>query len=159
MVKKKKVVRFRELFDVIDEWLRSYNFDDTAELLRSEHDLDLTTGTLKSYVHRHRKYLAEQAEQSVIKDELVQHSNKPNEIDKSLLNPKVDVDRESLVKPKVDVDKKKEVEEKSVSSAPSEKVKKKNATPEELKAALAKMQNEMTEKEYKWEDLLKDNGS
>ena len=147
MVKKKKVVRFRELFDVIDEWLRSYNFDDTAELLRGEHDLDLTTGTLKSYVHRHRKYLAEQAEQSVIKDELVQHSNKPKEVDKSLLNPKVDVD------------KKKEVEEKSVSSAPSEKVKKKNATPEELKAALAKMQNEMTEKEYKWEDLLKDNGS
>ena len=141
MIKKKKVVRFRELFDVIDEWLKSYNFDNTAELLRSEHDLDLTTGTLKSYVHRHRKHLAKQA---VVGDELVQHSkntDKPNEVDISSENTEADINQ-------------KEVEENNVSSAPSKKVKKKKATPEELKAALAKMKSEMTEEEYNWKDLL-----
>lgn len=141
MIKKKKVVRFRELFDVIDEWLKSYNFDNTAELLRSEHDLDLTTGTLKSYVHRHRKHLAKQA---VIKDELVQHSkdtDKSSEVDISLEEKYIEVDR-------------KEVQEKGVSSASSKKVKKKKATPEELKAKLAEMKSELSEEEYNWKDLL-----
>lgn len=142
MVKKKKVVRFRELFDVIDEWLKSYNFEDTAELLRSEHNLDLTTGTLKSYVHRHRKHLAKQ---SIIKDKSFQNSKKP---DKSDYNDK------SSLNDKVDISQKEDVKENNVSSAPSEKVKKKKATPEELKAALAKMKNEMNEEEYNWENLL-----
>lgn len=102
MIKKKKVARFRELYNVINEWLESYTYDDTAELLRSKYDLDLTTGTLINYVHRHRKHLAKQ---SVIKDELVQHSENNGNTEKSdELNisssktkevNKIDVDSES----------------------------------------------------------------
>ena len=141
MIKKKKVARFRELYNVINEWLESYTYDDTAELLRSKYDLDLTTGTLINYVHRHRKHLAKQP---VIKDELVQHSENTGKSDEINISS---VKSEAVINQK-------DVQENSVSSAPSKKVKKKIATPEELKAALERMKNEMAEDEYNWEDLL-----
>lgn len=58
MVKKKKIARFRELYDYISELLESYNYDDTAKILLDEKKLDLTAGTLKNYIYRHRQELA-----------------------------------------------------------------------------------------------------
>lgn len=141
MIKKKKVARFRELFNDINQLLQSYRYDDVVKILHNDYDLDITAKTLNNYVYRHRKQLAKQA---VVGDELVQHSkntDKPNEVDISSENTEADINQ-------------KEVEENNVSSAPSKKVKKKKATPEELKAALAKMKSEMTEEEYNWKDLL-----
>ena len=141
MIKKKKVARFRELFNDINQLLQSYRYEDVVKILHNDYDLDITAKTLNNYVYRHRKQLAKQA---VVGDELVQHSkntDKPNEVDISSENTEADINQ-------------KEVEENNVSSAPSKKVKKKKATPEELKAALAKMKSEMTEEEYNWKDLL-----
>lgn len=141
MIKKKKVARFRELYDDINQLLQSYSYDDVVKILHNDYDLDITAKTLNNYVYRHRKQLAEQA---VVENETVQHSkdiDKSSEVDISLEEKDIEVDR-------------KEVQEKGVSSAPSKKAKKKKATPEELKAALAKMKSQMTEEEYNWEDLL-----
>lgn len=141
MIKKKKVARFRELYDDINQLLQSYSYDDVVKILHNDYDLDITAKTLNNYVYRHRKQLAEQA---VVENETVQHSkdiDKSSEVDISLEEKDIEVDR-------------KEVQEKGVSSAPSKNAKKKKATPEELKAALAKMKSQMTEEEYNWEDLL-----
>ena len=81
MIKKKKVARFRELFNDINQLLQSYRYDDVVKILHNDYDLDITAKTLNNYVYRHRKQLAKQA---VVGDELVQHSkntDKPNEVD------------------------------------------------------------------------------
>ena len=90
MIKKKKVAIFRELYDVIDKWLESYTYDDTAELLRNEHGLDLTTSTLKNYVYRHRLKLA--------KAEAIGNKSSENKFSSANL----DKDNNSLQLPKVD---------------------------------------------------------
>lgn len=59
MIKKKKIVRFRELYYVIEELLDSYTYEDTVKILKKDHDLDLTKGTLRNYLFQHRQYLSE----------------------------------------------------------------------------------------------------
>lgn len=64
MVKKKKISRFRELYNVIESLLESYTFEDVTKLLKDDYDLSLSTGTLKNYVYQHRQYLNDLAVES-----------------------------------------------------------------------------------------------
>jgi len=64
MVKKKKISRFRELYNVIESLLDSYTFEDVTKLLKDDYDLSLSTGTLKNYVYQHRQYLSNLAVES-----------------------------------------------------------------------------------------------
>jgi|26BtaG_2_1085354.scaffolds.fasta_scaffold02422_2 IS30 family transposase len=64
MVKKKKISRFRELYNVIESLLDSYTFEDVTKLLKDDYDLSLSTGTLKNYVYQHRQYLSSLAVES-----------------------------------------------------------------------------------------------
>lgn len=58
MIKKKKIAEFRELYDYISELLESYSYDDVSKIIAKEKGVNFATGTLKSYVSRHRQELA-----------------------------------------------------------------------------------------------------
>ena len=59
MNKKKKVARFRELYDVTNVLLDSYTYDDVVEILDRDHDFKIQVNTLTHYVYKHRKMLKE----------------------------------------------------------------------------------------------------
>lgn len=87
MVKKKKISRFRELYNVIESLLDLYTFEDVTKLLKDDYDLSLSTGTLKNYVYQHRQYLSNLAVESE-QDKSNDHSS--IEVDKSSVSPKDD---------------------------------------------------------------------
>jgi hypothetical protein len=53
MAKKTKAAKFRELRSVILKLLNSYTQEGVIEILKKEHDLDLTLNTFNSYLSRY----------------------------------------------------------------------------------------------------------
>ena len=133
MAKRTKISKFRELYPVIEDLLTTYTQEGVVEILAERHGLTLTTGTLTSYLYQHRKQLKELSvatDNPSTKTDIKYNSTKQNLGKSKDGEPNKDDD--------LDVDRKR----------------RKRATPDELKAALEKMKNEMAEDEYNWRDLL-----
>lgn len=129
MAKRTKISKFRELYPVIEDLLTTYTQEGVVEILAERHDLILTTGTLTSYLYQHRKQLKELS---------VATDNPSTKTDIKYSSTKQNLGKSKDGEPNKDDDRKR----------------RKRATPDELKAALEKMKNEMAEDEYNWRDLL-----
>lgn len=133
MAKRTKFSKFRSLYEVIESLLDTYTHEGVVEILAESHDLELSVSTLRSYLYRYKK---QSKELSVATD-----------------NPSTKADikykftQQNLGKSKDD-------EPNKDNNLDVDHKRRKRATPDELKAALEKMKNEMSEEEYNWEDLL-----
>ena len=109
MIKKKKVARFRELYDVINDLLDSYTYDDVVEILARDHDFKIQANTLTHYVYKHRKMLKELGDKKGDERPVAEPSHNPIEVSKSSSDEKNSVllenqEKPELPKQKMDVD-------------------------------------------------------
>lgn len=85
MIKKKKVVQFRDLYSVISKLLESYTYEDVAVILKRDHDFEIPANTLKHYVYKHKKSLKEKSD------------SKPSEPEEDTINENKSLETESSV--------------------------------------------------------------
>lgn len=133
MAKRTKFSKFRSLYEVIESLLDTYTHEGVVEILAESHDLELSVSTLRSYLYRYKKQLKElsvatdnPSTKTDIKYNFTQQNTGKSKDGEPNKDNNLDVDHKQ----------------------------RKRATPDELKAALEKMKNEMAEDEYNWRDLL-----